>query len=271
MRFLVAIPTPFDPRGEVDHARLAAHVGALAAAGVDGFVPTGTTGEYPYLSADEKLAVYATTLEAAAGMPVIVCPWDPSPAVSARLARAALRFGAAGVMLPPPVLYDLPQRTIVAWYERMSSEIGSPILGYHNPGSFPAKLAEDTVVGLVADGVLSGVKDSSGDAARVARLVARCPDAVFPGGDRILHQVRGLPGLGGFVSGAANLWPRLAVRIFHGGEVALGPELVARADALKAAGGLAAMKMALGMGNRSPIVDVEAAAAGALPPDLSAS
>nr|MBA2320603.1 dihydrodipicolinate synthase family protein [Deltaproteobacteria bacterium] len=107
MLFLVATLTPFDSRGRVDLGRLRAHVSWLAAQGVDGFVPTASAGELPYLSDREREAVHRTVLEEVAGRLVYPCAWDPSLQVTRYLIDAARDQGAAGVVVPPPLFYKV--------------------------------------------------------------------------------------------------------------------------------------------------------------------
>ena len=59
---VIALVTPFDDRGEVDHFALAAHVDHLAGAGIDALMPCGTTGEGARLTDDEVSAVIATVI-----------------------------------------------------------------------------------------------------------------------------------------------------------------------------------------------------------------
>ncbi len=136
MLFIVATLTPFDTRGKVDLARLRAHVLWLVAQGVDGFVPSGTTGEFLYLSDREREAVHRTVLDTAPGKPVFPCTWDPSPTTTAYLTDAAYEQGALAVLVPPPLYYRVDVDTVRTWYASMGHK-GVPILAYHHPQYIP--------------------------------------------------------------------------------------------------------------------------------------
>lgn len=253
MQFFVANLTPFDNRGRVDLARLRAHTLWLSMQGVDGFVPTGSTGEFLYLTDREREAIHRTVLDTARGRPVYPCTWDPSPATSAYLTDAAREQGAAGVLLPPPLYYPLDDDAIELWFRQAARNQEIKILGYHNPGAIPNGLSASLFRRLRAEGVLAGMKDSSRDVHRLRRLAASDPGAVLAGGDDILPEVASLKGIGGFVSALGNVWPAFCLRILRGGETQLAQALSERVQGLRRAGGVRALKALAGMGCRAPI------------------
>lgn len=254
MLFFVATVTPFDSRGRVDLARLRAHVLWLTTQGVDGFVPTGTTGEFLYLTDREREAIHRTVLDTARGRPVYPCTWDPSPTTTQYLTDAAKEQGASGVLLPPPLYYELPDALIESWYRRMHETCNLPILAYHDPKHIPSTLSTDLYARLRRDGVIVGMQDSSGDIFRLQRVCNADPGAVFAGGDRLLLQLRRLHTCGGLVSEMGNVWPQFCMRLFRKGEDQLEEALADRVARLRQAGGLRAIKALLGMGCRGPLL-----------------
>lgn len=265
MLFLVAGVTPFDPRGRLDLGHLRAHVLWLAAQGVQGFVPTGSTGEMLYLTDREKEAVHRTVLDAARGLPVYPCIWDPSPATMAYLFDAARDNGATGVLVPPPLYYKVEQPLLVRWYQSVAQAADQPVLAYHNPTYFPTDVAEDTYLALREEGVLAGMKDSSQDRWRLERLAKADPGAVYGGGAGVLCDVHAIPQLAGYISALGNAWPSLCLRVFHG-ETQLREALADRASRVRAAGLFRAMKKRLGMGCRVPYVEPDEDAMQGIPP-----
>lgn len=265
MLFLVATLTPFDARGRVDLPRLRAHVLWLASLGIDGFVPTGSTGELPYLTDREREAVHRTVLDACPGKAIYPCTWDPSPQTTQYLTDAAREQGATGVLLPPPLYYRLPDDAIEAWYRSVHETARLPVLAYHHPELIPSALTPERYLKLRADGVLAGIKDSSGDAFKVQRLSRQDPGAVFAGGDRMLPQARRIQQLGGVISALANAWPDLCLRLLRG-EDQLDEAMVGRVNRVRAAGGLRALKAVLGMGCRAPLPCPPAELVATLPP-----
>ena len=253
MLYLVATLTPFDSRGRVDLARLRAHVLWLAAKGVDGFVPTGTTGEFLYLSEREREAVHRTVLDTARGRPVYPCTWDPNPATAAYLSDAAREQGATGVLMPPPLYYTLTDGAVLAWFRQIHETVKLPILAYHNPKYIPSPISTTVYRQLQSEGMVAGMKDSSGDPYRLRRLADAHPGTIFAGGDRILGEAGRMKHIAGFISALGNVWPSFCMRVYRG-ERQLEDALIDRVNELRRAGGIPAMKALTRMGCRSPLL-----------------
>jgi len=250
--FLVATLTPFDARGKVDLARLRAHVSWLAAQGVDGFVPTASAGEFPYLTDREREAVHRTVLESVTGRLVYPCTWDPSPQVTRYLTDAARDQGASGVVVPPPLFYKLVDDAIEAWYRGLAETARLPLFAWQGPEHIPSVLSTERYLALRKEGILDGLHDSSADTFRLQRTSAADPGAVFAAGDALLSQLRKVRLLGGVVSVLGNVWPAFCHRLLRG-EEQLDAALVDRLARVRAAGGPRALKALLGMGARAPL------------------
>lgn len=255
MQFFVATVTPFDSRGKVDLGRLRAHILWLLSNGVDGFVPTGSTGEFLYLSDREREAIHRTVLDAAGALPVYPCTWDPSPTTTAYLTDAVREQGASGVLLPPPLYYEVDDRIVLKWYKDVAEKAKLPVLAYHNPGLLKTHISPQVYETLRRNDALAGMKDSSGDVFRLKRLAAADPGAIYAGGDGIMGQARQIPQLAGFISSVGNVWPSLCLRIYRKGETQLEQALTERVNRLRKAGGLRAMKALLRMNCRAPLLE----------------
>src|SRR5438105_2098325 len=113
----VATLTPFDAADRLDEGVLRAHVDWLVDKGVQGLCPAGTTGEFLYLSLDEKRRVVQESVRAAAGrVPVIAGVWGLRESETLTLAKAAEESGADGVFLPPPIYYPANDAAVFAHY-----------------------------------------------------------------------------------------------------------------------------------------------------------
>jgi 4-hydroxy-tetrahydrodipicolinate synthase len=263
MTLFVSLVTPFDREGRVDLARLRAHVLWLAAQGIGGFVPTLLTGELPYLRDREREAVHRTVIDAAGDREVLPCVWDPSPATVSWLARAATDAGAAGCLVPPPLVYDLDDAAIETWYTSLAA-VGVTNLALHLP-EVRARVSPSLLDTLVDDGAVAGLADGSEDPWRLHRLATARPGTVLALGDRVFPRVREWP-LRGIVSDIANVWPAFCLRVFRTGDPDLEAVLLDRVHRVRRAGGLRAMKALLGMGCRAPLVAPDDAALEGLPP-----
>lgn len=266
MQFLVSLVTPFDAGGRVDLGRLRAHVLWLAAHGVDGFVVTAAEGEFLYLSEREREAIHNTVLDARGDKAVYPCVWDPSPRTVRALAESARDRGAAGVMLPPPLFYDLTEDMVMGWYEGIGPELGIPVFACLDRQYIRTPMTPKAYALLRARGVLGGIRDGSQDPWRIRRLAASDPGALIVAGDRMLYLVREMEGVKGFISSLANAWPQMLLRIFHGGDVALEHALMRRAYDVETVGGFRALKALLRMGGRAPLSLPSRDLLAALPP-----
>ncbi len=247
MRLIVATLTPFDRTAQVDHGQVREHLAFLAEGGVDGFAPTGTSGEFLYLSWAERRALHATTLENAHGREVVPCVWDPSPGRAAELARAAEADGAAAVFLPPPLYHVVGDEAVRRWYGAVRDAVALPVWAYDHPRTHnPISVALWRQ--LVADGV-EAMKDSSGDPVRVSALADACPGRVYAGGDHLQGRAVELGPCLGHISRQANLTPALCRRAVDGDAAAREALMVE----LARGGGLVASKQRLGFGCRAPI------------------
>src|SRR5690349_19177963 len=100
----VATLTPFDATDRLDEGVLRAYVAWLVENGAQGLCPAGTTGEFLYLSLEEKRRIVQETVRAADGrVPVIAGVWGLREPETLTLAKAAEDAGAQGVFLPPPI------------------------------------------------------------------------------------------------------------------------------------------------------------------------
>lgn len=247
MELIVATLTPFDRAGRVDHGLVREHLAFLAEGGVDGLAPTGTSGEFLYLSWDERRALHATTLAHRHGCSVVPCVWDPSPARAAELARASEAEGADAVFLPPPLYHVVGDEAVLRWYGAILEAVDIPVWAYDHPRTHNP-ISVDLWRRLVDAGI-SAMKDSSGDAERVKALAEACPDRVYAGGDHLQGLAPTLGPALGHISRQANLTPALCRRAVDG-DPAARTELLAE---LARGGGLVASKERLGFGCREPI------------------
>ena len=211
-----AIVTHFAPDLSIDHAAVQAEVERLIDDGIHGIVATGTMGEAASLSGNERRAVVATAIGAAAGrVPVYV----GISAATAEQARAyavdAAASGADGVMVLPPLLYRADDDELIEFYTRISEATSLPMMVYNNPQASgtdlqPATLAE--IAGRVPS--VKSFKECSGDARRIAELVELCPehDVLVGGDDWALEGF--CAGAAGWISGVAVVLPRQCVRLW---------------------------------------------------------
>ncbi len=221
MRFpgvIPAVTTPFAPDGAVDHAALARSVARMLGAGMAGFVGTGTMGEAQSLTRDERRSVIATIVEAADGrVPVTAGISSETPALSSAYAADAAAAGASAVMLLPSLGYEGDAREVVAFYEAVATSTDLPVMAYNNPKASGTDMPVELVLRIAGavDSVVA-VKECSGDARRIARLVSEAGDRleVLVGGDD--WALEGFAaGATGWISGVAVAAPEACQELYE--------------------------------------------------------
>jgi 4-hydroxy-tetrahydrodipicolinate synthase len=269
---IVATLTPFDGEGRLVAERVAAHVEFLAQGGVTAVAPVGTTGEFPYLSLEEKEALIRATATAARGrLGVVAGVWAPRLTQIAHLCRVAEEAGADAAFLTPPIYYPVGDPPIVAFYEavrRASPRL--PVFCYNIPQYSNNEITLPALEQMMSAGSVQGIKDSTGKAERLKALLdaGRGRIAVFAASDSFALAARRM-GAQGFISALANVFPEVYARIWSDDETAQAAMDRVRA-AIKGYGGIAALKYLLKRRgfdfgpSRLPFTEPDAAARAAL-------
>lgn len=213
-RVIVALLTPFEEDGTVDEAALGAHVSYLTAAGVDGLMPCGTTGEGALLSdAEVAEAVRATCAAADGRVPVLAHVGRPGTGATLALARQAVEDGAQAVSAVVPYYYAAGGDQIRAHYAALVEGLaGTPVYAYTIPERTHNELEPALLGDLIADG-LAGLKDSTKSIERHRGYAAAVSEAGRPfelltgSAPLVLEAVR--TGAAGAVLAVANAHPEL--------------------------------------------------------------
>jgi 4-hydroxy-tetrahydrodipicolinate synthase len=209
--------TPFDAAGEVDERVLRRHVLWMLDEGVDGVIPTGSTGEFAFLSEDERRRVLAVTLEAAGGrVPVYAGAAACATRETVRHARHAEQAGADGVMIVSPYYGHLSQDELYHHFRAVSESIAIPVILYNNPGTTGSDVLAETVARLAELRNIVAVKESTGEMQRVNEIMRLCGDQieVICGCDTLPLEMF-LMGVRGWVAAPANAIPRECVALYR--------------------------------------------------------
>jgi 4-hydroxy-tetrahydrodipicolinate synthase len=205
---MVALVTPFRD-GKVDEAALARLVDLHLAAGTDGIVPCGTTGESPTLSPDERQRVTAAVVERVRGrIPVLAGGPGNNTAASCEAARRAKSAGADGVLAITPY-YNKPNQEGHYRHLAAIAEVGLPVVAYNVPSRTGTDLLPETVERLHRDRIIVGVKEATGSMTRVLEIRERCGDdlILLSGDDFTVAPFLACGGVG-VISVSANVVPK---------------------------------------------------------------
>ncbi len=196
---LTAMVTPFDHDLQVDYDRAAELAARLVAEGNDGLVVTGTTGESPTLSADEKLQLYRVVKEAVPAATVIAGTGSNNHAQTVELTRAASKTGVDGIMLVGPYYNKPSPEGFYQHFSQAAAATDLPIIVYNVPGRTGQNIEASTIIRLAQDVPnIVAVKEASGDIAQVSEICAGAPDdfLVYSGDDGMTLPILAVGGVG---------------------------------------------------------------------------
>ena len=175
-RLLTAMVTPYTPTGEVDyqHARrLARH---LVACGNDGVVITGTTGEGPLLTDEEKERIWAEVKqELGDGATMVAGAGTNDTRHSIHLTHAAERAGADAILAVVPYYLKPPQEGLYQHFRAIAESTHLPVIVYNVPGRTGMNMTADTILRLAELPNIVGDKEANGDLAHSAYIMEGAP------------------------------------------------------------------------------------------------
>jgi len=211
----VAAVTPFTDGGALDLAPFEDLVGWWLEQGIDGLVACGSTGEFAYLSPDERLRLFERAAAACAGkVPVIAGTGFPDTGTTLQVTRAAQELGVSAAMVVTPYYYPLSDEAMVAHYEAVASETFLPVFVYNMPPLAHVDLAPELIGRLARIEGIAGIKDSGGDLDALRAVIAGTPDdfCVLTGSFPLLVDAVEA-GASGAILALANLIPAACARI----------------------------------------------------------
>lgn len=212
------VPTFFDEREDLDLATLREHLRRLKAAGIANIVALGSNGEAMHLSPDERRQVIATVREVMdTDSQVLAGVGENSTRATLALARLAAEAGADVALVLPPHHYRSRMDGVALRAHYLSVADGSPlpVMIYNMPANAAGiDLDAETVIALSAHPNIIGLKDSSGNVAKMAQVVAEAREgfAVLAGSAGFLVPALAI-GARGAIAALANIAPRECLRI----------------------------------------------------------
>lgn len=223
-----ALVTPMKPRAdavpgqyvppEVDFDAFARLVRAQLAGGADALIVSGTTGESPTLTDDEKRRLFALAVSEADAahrngvtpfrVPVIAGTGSNNTRRAIELSRLAQEAGCDGLLLVTPYYNKANQAGLVAHFTAVADAVPLPLIIYHVPSRTGCRLTVDTCRALAAHPRVVGLKEASGDVCFAARVIAACGNALplYSGNDDLTLPLMSL-GACGVISVVSNLVP----------------------------------------------------------------
>jgi len=204
-----AMCTPFHDDGSIDFETLRADAQRLEAAGVDGLVPCGSTGESATLTHDEHIEVVEAVIEAVDDVPVIAGTGSNNTREALSLSQRAADAGADALLLISPYYNKPEQQGLLDHFEQVADAVDLPQIVYNVPSRTGRNIEPDTIVELAAHPNVQGYKAASGDMGQISETIERTRDTdldVLSGDDGMTLPMLSVGGTG-VISVAANVEP----------------------------------------------------------------
>ena len=177
---LPALTTCFDHSGRLYRAKVLHNIERLNAIALSGYVVCGSTGETPFLSAEERLQLIAWVREASAEKKILIAgTGSESVSEAIRFANQAANIGYHAVLVLPPFYYraQMTKPQIHSLFFRaVADQSKLPVLLYNIPQVMGYALAPETVAVLAEHPNIIGMKDSSGDLENLRKIIAAVPE-----------------------------------------------------------------------------------------------
>lgn len=211
-----ALVTPFTKDGSsIDFQSFGALIETQLAAGVNGVVVCGSTGEAATLTDAEYVEAVRFARERTTGR--VPCVAGISVSATARaveMARVITELGCDGILVATPPYNKPSQQGIVAHFRAVKASTSLPLIGYNIPGRSGVAISPATLGALSREGLITGIKESSGsvDALADTMLAISAACQVVSGDDSLTLAVLAYGGVG-VISASANVIPTAFVSL----------------------------------------------------------
>ena len=210
---LTAIVTPFHDDGSIDFDAFQALARHLVDHGSDGIVVSGTTGESPTLSDEERLDLLRAATEAIGGTGTIVAGAGTySTAHSVHLSEQAAEVGVDALLVVTPYYNKPPQRGIVAHFEEIARASHLPIVVYNIPSRAVINIEPETITRLAEIETVRAVKQAHDDLAQAKHIVETGLD-LYAGDDNLIQPFVELGAIGGICVHTHVVGPQVAEQV----------------------------------------------------------
>lgn len=216
--------TPMDDRGRIHVSSLRRVVRRMLDAGVHGVFALGSSGEVAYLNAaNRRLALEVIVDEVGGVVPVLAGCIDMTQDRVIEEVKFAANAGAQAVVVTAPFYAKNDMREVADHFRAVAASSELAVWAYDIPARIGMKLPANLLVDLAIEGVLTGVKDSSGDDPGFRRLVrkneaAGHPMSIFSGHETVVDGML-LLGADGAVPGLANVDPYRYVQLWNAAQL----------------------------------------------------
>ena len=198
-RLLTAMVTPFNDQGAVDYDQAKRLAHALLDSGSDGVVLSGTTGESPTLTTDEKVRLFAEVKESVGDKGAVIAGTGTyNTAESIELSQEAEKQGVDGLLLVVPYYNKPPQEGMYQHFKAIAGKTNLACILYNIMGRTGVNMTDETTVRLSQIDNIIGTKEASGDMNQIARIIEGASPGfrVWSGDDNQTFLIMSMGGYG---------------------------------------------------------------------------
>lgn len=198
-RIVTAMVTPFDEKGNVDFQKTTQLIEYLLNNGTDALVVSGTTGESPTLSKEEKIALFQHTVKVVnKRVPIIAGTGNYNTKESVELTKKAEEIGVDGILLVAPYYNKPNQEGLYQHFKTVAESTSLPVMLYNIPGRSVVNMEPDTVIRLSEIPNIKAIKEASGNLDQMTEIIANTPDdfELYSGDDGFTLPIIAIGGTG---------------------------------------------------------------------------
>ena len=207
--------SPVDPQGAVKEDVLKKLVAHLIQSGVHGLTPLGSTGEFAYLTWEQRKRVVEVVVDSAGGrVPVVAGVAHTSNREAVRQAKEMEAIGADGILAIMDSYFPVPAEGVVSYFRSIAEAVSCPVVLYTNPSFSTTNLSLEAIEALAAVPNIRYLKDASANTGNLLTIMNRLSDKikVFSASAHIPLFVMMMGGVG-WRSGPACGIPRQSVTL----------------------------------------------------------
>ena len=206
-RLLTAMVTPFDNSGKVDYQQARNLAQALLDSGSDGLIISGTTGESPTLTFEEKLQLFTEVKSAIGDRGSLVAGTGSyNTKASQELTKEAEKIGVDACLLVVPYYNRPTQQGLFEHFKAIAQATSLPCIPYNVPSRTALNLTSETMIKLSQIDNIVAVKEASADLRQITEIIEGTPEdfMVYSGNDSDTLPILALGGYG-VISVASHL------------------------------------------------------------------
>jgi 4-hydroxy-tetrahydrodipicolinate synthase len=206
-RLITAMVTPFNSKGDVDYKQAKKLALSLLNSGSDGLLVSGSTGESPTLSKEEKLRLFAEVKSAVGdGGAVVAGTGNYNTKESIELTREAEKIGVDAALLVVPYYNKPTQQGLKEHFQAIAKSTSLPCILYNVPSRTITSLSAETVIDLSRIDNIVGLKEASGDLVHTAKILGAAKKGflLYSGNDSDTFPILSIGGYG-VISVASHL------------------------------------------------------------------